>query len=75
MSGPTPSRNEDAVRLARWLDAGGTCTLVSRTASSVSVALCTCDGGEEMERLDTSDPEVVAQFSGGAGEGRTDPPA
>ncbi|ORI21222.1 carbonic anhydrase [Rhodococcus sp. 1168] len=46
--------------LTRWTDCGGTWRLVSRTATKATVALCSCDGREEMQRLDSDDPVTIA---------------
>jgi hypothetical protein len=46
----------DADRLRRWLDAGGTWRLVEQGPTGTIVALMTCDGGEEMERIVSADP-------------------
>ena len=45
--------------LRRWEDAGGTWQLVARSATSVTVALCRCDGGEEVDRLTTTHPATI----------------
>ena len=49
----------DVERLSRWVAAGGGWRVIVRTPSSLTVALLTCDGGEEMDRIVTSDPSVV----------------
>lgn len=50
--------------LSRWEEAGGTWEVlaVDRTGptTGLTVALCTCTGGEEVDRLVTDDPEVAA---------------
>lgn len=46
--------------IRRWQDSGGLWRVLSRTASRVEVALLTCTGGEEMGRLSSSDPELLA---------------
>lgn len=52
---------DDAVaELTRWVDSGGTWQLVSRRDDSVTVALYTCDGGEEMHRIASSGPAIEA---------------
>ena len=53
MSGPLE-------RLERWLAHGGTCRLLETGAGQAEVILRRCDGGEEVERFTTSDPEVMA---------------
>lgn len=57
--------------LARWECAGGHWQVVARDADSVTVALLTCDGGEEMSRMTA--PAValegfLAGRTGSAGE-------
>lgn len=50
----------DVERLTRWTEAGGEWRVVARTPPSVAVAMLTCDGGEEMQRIVSSDPTFVA---------------
>ena len=50
--------------LARWHDSGATWQVVARSRGSVTVALCRCDGGEEMERLTSGDPALLAYLDG-----------
>jgi len=47
-------------RLERWLAHGGTCRIAGSVADRWDIALCRCDGGEEVERLTTTDPAVAA---------------
>jgi hypothetical protein len=46
-------------RLIRWETAGGTWRVGSRGPDGASVILCRCDGGEELERLVSSEPELL----------------
>ncbi len=50
--------------LRRWEEAGSTWEVlaVDRTGPTtvLTIALCTCTGGEEVDRLVTDDPEVAA---------------
>ncbi|MBY6414531.1 hypothetical protein HQ346_23355 [Rhodococcus sp. BP-252] len=46
--------------VVRWVDSGGTWRFLSNTGSSVSIALCTCDGGEDMQILTSDDPVDIA---------------
>jgi hypothetical protein len=46
--------------LRRWEDAGALWRVVSRTPSQVEVALMTCSGGEEVDRLVSADPGLLA---------------
>jgi hypothetical protein len=45
--------------LQRWQDSGAVWTVVSRTPDRVTVALLRCDGGEEVDRFVSSDPELL----------------
>ncbi|GAA4811343.1 hypothetical protein ACFQ0K_03905 [Nocardioides caeni] len=37
--------------LERWIDSGGHWSVVGERGEQVTVALLTCDGGEEMDRV------------------------
>jgi len=50
--------------LRRWEDAGGTWEVVSRAGGGLTVRLCTCTGGEEVDRL-TSDAPALTAYVGG----------
>lgn len=50
--------------LTRWQDSGATWQVVARSHASVTVALCRCDGGEEMERLTSDDPALLTFLDG-----------
>jgi hypothetical protein len=50
--------------LRRWEAAGGTWEVVSRGAGRTTVRLCTCTGGEEVDRL-VSDSPSLADYVGG----------
>jgi hypothetical protein len=66
-------RAEDSVVgvLRRWEDSGGVWRVVSRSATRLDLALLTCDAAEEMERVTSTDPAVLA-FVGARG-GSDDP--
>ncbi|HEY5857835.1 MAG TPA: DUF488 family protein [Aldersonia sp.] len=53
---------EDAVvdTLRRWTAAGATWKVLLRTTSEATVALCRCDGGEEVDRITSGDPSLLA---------------
>ena len=53
------SNGDDLDRLLRWEDAGGTWRVTARRAETVTVALCRCDGGEEVDRFTSSEPVVL----------------
>ena len=44
--------------LRRWEAFGATWEVVHTTPDQVTISLCRCDGGEEVERLVSSDPEL-----------------
>ena len=44
--------------LRRWEAFGATWEVVHSTPEQVTVSLCRCDGGEEVERLVSSDPAL-----------------
>lgn len=46
--------------LLRWIEFGGTWTLLHCTETSATVSLRRCDGGEEVERLTSGDPALLA---------------
>jgi len=45
-------------RIRRWELSGGFWRVLDRRPHGLVVALLTCDAGEEMDRLVTSDPDV-----------------
>jgi hypothetical protein len=46
--------------LRRWEDSGALWSVVSRGPGRLTVALMTCDGGEEVDRFESTDPAVLA---------------
>jgi hypothetical protein len=47
----------DLVRaLLRWHDAGAVWRVVDRRSDRITVALLRCDGGEEVERISSTEP-------------------
>ena len=63
-SGQAPSA--DLARLLRWENAGATWQLLTVHEGVATVSMCRCDGGEEMERLRSAAPDLVAYVSAGA---------
>lgn len=52
--------DDDVVsQLRRWEDSGAMWRVVRRPAGSVTVALCRCDGGEEVGRITSTEPAVL----------------
>lgn len=46
--------------LRRWEDSGAVWRVIGRTASSVTVALLSCDGGEQVGVFSSEDPQLLA---------------
>lgn len=59
-AGGTARADRPVEILQRWQDSGAVWRVVSRTASGLSIALMTCDGGEVVERLTSNDPDLLA---------------
>jgi len=55
----TEQVSEDLQRLLRWHEAGGTWRVDARSSSSVTVSLCRCDGGEEVDWFSSSDRDFL----------------
>jgi hypothetical protein len=52
--------NVDRVaELQRWADSGAVWQVISRRDGGVTVALLRCDGGEEMDRFTSDDPDLL----------------
>ena len=57
----SPETGRDPLgELLRWETAGGSWHTEEGPAGQVTVVLCRCDGGEEVERLVSSDPALRA---------------
>ncbi len=57
--------SEDPVgRLERWEAYGATWRVLSRRDDAITVSLCRCDGGEEVDRLTSGDPALRAYLDG-----------
>lgn len=61
--------SEDVERLRRWTAAGGEWDVLGRTPSGLVVSLLTCDRGEEMGRITSSEPEFVSYVEERSGDG------
>ena len=62
MTGPAarPARgSEDLARLTRWERAGGLWEVLARGPHRVTIALCRCDGGEEVDRFTSGDEQLL----------------
>ncbi len=60
----TPEDADPVVRLQRWEAFGAHWQVLDDAGAAVAVALCRCDGGEEVDRLTSTDPALRA-FLGG----------
>ena len=47
----------------RWQRAGGTWQLIISSRTSAVIALCTCTGGEEVDRISIDDPATLARLA------------
>lgn len=68
------SAAELAQRLRRWEQSGATWHVLTRSERSVTVSLCRCDDGEEVERLRSDDPAAVILLDGRTGSDAAGPP-
>lgn len=50
--------------LQRWADAGAVWRVVHRGERAVIVALYQCDGGEEVDRIRSTDPRLLQYLAG-----------
>lgn len=57
---------EDLQRLTRWERAGGLWEVLARTPRGVTICLCRCDGGEEVDRFTASDALLLGHLAGRA---------
>ena len=57
------SMGTDRQTLQRWEDFGGVWRVLATDGHAATVSLCRCDGGEEVQRLTTQEPELVAWLS------------
>jgi hypothetical protein len=51
--------DDPVATLQRWEDAGAHWAVIDRHADSVTVGLYRCDGGEEVDRLTSTDPKLL----------------
>ena len=50
--------------LQRWADAGAVWRVVRRGHDNVTVGLYQCDGGEEVDRISSTDPRLLRYLTG-----------
>jgi hypothetical protein len=51
---------EVVATLERWTEAGAIWRVVRRTPDSLEISLLTCTGGEEVDRIRSSEPALLA---------------
>jgi hypothetical protein len=51
--------SDRVAELQRWEDSGAIWTVVIRKHEQVTVALLRCDGGEEVDRFTSDDPQLL----------------
>ena len=57
--------SEDPIAvLSRWEAAGALWRVVARDGDAVTIALCQCDGGEEVGRLTSTYPRLDGYLAG-----------
>jgi hypothetical protein len=52
--------SSDLERLTRWELSGAAWRVDARSSDGLVIALLTCDAGEQVDRLETADPGVLA---------------
>jgi hypothetical protein len=60
IDGADHAGHPDLRRLLRWEESGGTWKVAVRRRDNVTLTLTTCDGGEAMDAITSSDPELLA---------------
>jgi hypothetical protein len=69
-----PSSTVSAVRvLRRWEDSGAVWRVTSRSVGRIEISLLSCDAGEEMDRLTSTDPELLGYVGARDGSDQTHP--
>ncbi len=58
------TESAEVAALRRWEESGAVWRVVARTDDAVTVALCRCDGGEEVDRLTSGNPELFDYLAG-----------
>jgi hypothetical protein len=58
-STPLSGQHSPVETLRRWETSGAVWQVASRTPTGLTISLLTCNGGEEVGRLVSSDPELL----------------
>ena len=59
LAGPA-AESDELGRLRRWERSGAIWQVLRRAAGGVEIALLTCDAGEEVGRVRSAEPDVIA---------------
>ena len=60
-----PDADDDHVeRLERWQQFGAVWRVLAVRSGTVTISLCRCDGGEEVARIVSGDPYLLAWLGG-----------
>lgn len=61
MAGSVADHHVEALK--RWAEFGGVWRVVDRRPDEVTVSLCRCDGGEEVQRFCSRDASLIAYLA------------
>jgi hypothetical protein len=64
MTQPASPDHDPVEVLRRWESAGGDWRVLARGPHGITVSLRRCDGGEEVDRIQSSDPRLAAYVYG-----------
>ncbi|HST64656.1 MAG TPA: hypothetical protein VLM05_05660 [Mycobacteriales bacterium] len=56
--------SDPVATLERWQQSGAIWRVVARRGGAVTVSLCQCDGGAEVDRFTSADPALLAFLAG-----------
>jgi hypothetical protein len=59
VAGGDTAAADGIARLQRWQQFGAVWRVVSRSGDDVTISLCRCDDGEEVERFTSADPRLL----------------
>jgi hypothetical protein len=65
VTGPL-SGSPDVERITRWERAGGLWEVAADGPRGVTISLCRCDGGEEVDRFTSADEQLIRYVAGRA---------